>query len=437
MRPRGRTLPSSRTVAAALVGGAAIAAIAPPGALWMIVGWTAALLLAARWDAHRAVGSFTLERDVPPRISQGDRARLVWTARGGGQGTRSLTVTERFPETFDVEDGAATFHLPPGGNARAVATIRPRRRGVWSIGPGVGRVLGPAGLGLRELPTGDPIEVRVDPAVEPLRQLSLDLRRTRLLGGQARRLRGVGSEFESLRDYRPDDDSRWIDWKASARRRRLTSREYQVDEHQSVVFLVDTGRLMATEAGDRTKLDHALAASLAIGWVAMQRGDNLGLIAFDREVRAELKPGRGRGQSVRFHETISRLQPSLVEPDWTGAFARLRRRVRKRALVLVFTDLVDERVSAELIRAVSHATKRHLVLVVTLTDVALLDRVARAPESIREAYGNAVAADALLLRDRAISRLRTAGVRVVDSPADRIAADAVEAYLRVRTENRV
>ena len=103
----------------------------------------------------------------------------------------------------------------------------------------------------------------------------------------------------------------------------------------------------------------------------------------------------------------------------------------------VLLSCIDSRVSAELIRAVSHATKRHLVVVVTLTDVALLDRVARPPESTREAYGNAVAADALLLRDRAISRLRTAGVRVVDSPADRIAADAVEAYLRVRTENRV
>jgi uncharacterized protein (DUF58 family) len=111
--------------------------------------------------------------------------------------------------------------------------------------------------------------------------------------------------------------------------------------------------------------------------------------------------------------------------------------VRKRALVLVFTDLVDERVSADLIRALARATERHLVLVVTLTDVALLERVARVPAGRREAYGNAVAADALLLRDAAISRLKAAGVRVVDSPASRLAADAVEAYLRVRRENRV
>jgi uncharacterized protein (DUF58 family) len=346
-------------------------------------------------------------------------------------------VTEVFPETFVVEQGEGRFRLAPGGIGRSVARIRPRRRGTWTLGPGVGRVLGPAGLGWRRLETAEPVEVRVDPPVQPLRELSLDTRRTRLLGGDTRRLRGVGSEFESLRDYRPDDDSRWIDWKATARRRKLTSREYQVDEHQSVVFLLDTGRLMAAEEGDRTKLDHALGAALAIGWTAMRRGDNLGVLAFDREIRAELKPGRGRAQSVRFHEALARLQPSLVEPDYAGAFTRLVQRARKRALVLVFTDLVDERVSEQLIRALSHATRRHLVIVVTLTDVALLDRVARRPARRRDAYGNAVAADALLLRDVAISRLRTAGIRVVDSPADRLAADAVEAYLRVRVENRV
>jgi uncharacterized protein (DUF58 family) len=252
-----------------------------------------------------------------------------------------------------------------------------------------------------------------------------------------RRLRGVGSEFESLRDYRPDDDSRWIDWKASARRRKMTSREYQVDEHQSVVFLVDTGRLMASEDGERSKLDHALGAALAIGHAAMTRGDNLGLIAFDRAVRAELRPGRGRGQAVRMHEALGRLEPALVEPDYAGAFARLGKSVRKRSLVLVFTDLVDERVSAELIAAVARARRRHLVIVVTLSDRDLADRLAAVPRGTRDAYESAVAADALLLRDGAIRRLKRSGVTVVDQPADRLAAAAVEAYLRARLENRV
>jgi uncharacterized protein (DUF58 family) len=250
-------------------------------------------------------------------------------------------------------------------------------------------------------------------------------------------MRGVGSEFESLRDYRADDDFRWIDWKASARRRELTSREYQVDEHQAVVFLLDTGRLMASESEDRTKLDHALGAALAIGHAVMARGDNLGLLAFDRVTRAQLRPGRGRAQSTRFHEALSRLQPELVEPDYAAAFTRFQRMVRKRSLVLVFTDLVDENVSEEILATVGRVSRRHLPIVVTLTDTGLLDFIARHPATSREAYENAVAADALLLRDRAISRLRAAGVRVVDSPADRMAPDAVEAYLRVRSENRM
>lgn len=432
-----KTLPSSRTVVISLVVGSALAAAAPPGASALIVLGAVALFLAARADGRRAEGCFTVERDFPARIQQGEWADLTWTVRAGNAGVRALVLTEELGESVESEDLEARFALPPGGIGRARARIRPRRRGVIRIGPGAARVLGPRGLGWRRVATGPVREARVDPPVDALRRLSLDANRARWQGGRTGRLRGVGSEFEALRDYRRDDDSRWIDWKATARRRKLTSREYQVDEHQSVVFLVDTGRLMAAEDGERSKLDHALGAALAIGHAAMTRGDNLGVLAFDRAVRAELAPARGRGQAVRLHETLSRLEPALVEPDYAGAFARLRRTVRKRSLVLVFTDLVDEGVSAELIRAVAAARRRHLVIVVTLSDRELVEQLAREPAAALDAYRSAVAADALLLRDAAVRRLRGSGVVVVDTPADRLAAAAVEAYLRVRMENRV
>lgn len=433
-----RVLPSRRAIAILLVAGTATASLALPGAAVVLTAIALVLWIVLRADAHRTAETYRVERDLPARVPQGEWMDLRWTVRARRRGVRALVLTEHLPDSFDTDgDVQPCFRLPAGGNGRAGLRLRARRRGTWTVGPGVGRVLGPRGLGWLRLDIVPPQEVRVDPTVEPLRRLSLETSRTRWLGGQARRLRGVGSEFESLRDYRADDDFRWIDWKASARRRKLTSREFQVDEHQSVVFLLDTGRLMASEEGDRTKLDHALGAALAIGHVVMKRGDNLGLLAFDRESRVQLRPGRGRGHSLRFHEALSRLQPTLVEPDYALAFARLQSMVHKRSLILVFTDLVDERVSEQLISRVSRVSRRHLPIVITLSDTALLDTVARQPESTRDAYENAVAADALLLRDRAIARLRTAGVRVVDSPADQLAADAVESYLRVRRENRV
>jgi uncharacterized protein (DUF58 family) len=432
-----RSLPSSRTVVICLVVGFAVAAAAPPGAPVLIVLSAAVLFAAARADGRRAERGFAVARDVPARIPQGEWADVTWTVRAGGNGVRALVVTEQLPENVDAEDVEARFALPAGGIGRARARIRPRRRGVIRVGPGAARVLGPRGLGWRRVEIGPALETRVDPPVDALRRLSLDANRSRWQGGRTGRLRGVGSEFESLRDYRADDDSRWIDWKATARRKKLTSREYQVDEHQSVVFLVDTGRLMAAEDGERSKLDHALGAALAIGHAAMTRGDNLGVLAFDRVVRGELSPGRGRGQAVRLHETLARLEPALVEPDYAGAFVRLRRTVRKRSLVLVFTDLVDETVSAELIGAVVAAQRRHLVIVVTLSDRELVEQLARQPAGAPDAYRSAVAADALLLRDAAVRRLRGSGALVVDTPADRLAAAAVETYLRVRMENRV
>jgi uncharacterized protein (DUF58 family) len=432
-----KTMPSGRAVAIALVVGLTIAILAPPHAVLAILSVTALVVWLAHRDGNRARDSFVMERDAPARIDQGEWATVAWTFRAGDAGVRALVFVEPLPPAVDGRDLEVRTILAPGGMERREGAVRPRRRGVLRLGPAEARVLGPRGLGWRRVTLTDSQEIRVDPPIDSLRTLSADTRRTRGVGGAARRLRGVGSEFESLRDYRPDDDSRWIDWKASARRRKLTSREYQVDEHRTVVFLMDTGRMMASDDGERSKLDHALGAALAIGFAAMRRGDNVGLLAFDRRITAELKPGRGRAQSVRMHETLAHLQPSLVEPDYAAAFAHLQHRVRKRVLVLVFTDLVDERVSQALMRAAARASRRHVVVVVTLTDRELLDRLARAPETTLDAYENAVAADAILLRDAVVSGLRASGVRVVDAPADRLAASAVESYLRVRAENRL
>jgi len=219
-----RTLPSRRTIAIVLVGGVAIAALAPPGAaLWIaglgVLGWAA-----SRADALAARETFRVDRRVPERAPQGEWFDLRWRVRARGRDLRGLVVGERLPDTFDAEGREASFRVPAGGNARATGRLRGRRRGVWTIGPGAGRVLGPRGLGWLRVDPAPAREIRVDPAVDPLRRLSLDTQRTRWQGEQTRRLRGVGSEFESFRDYRPDDDFRWIDWKASARRRRRACR---------------------------------------------------------------------------------------------------------------------------------------------------------------------------------------------------------------------
>ncbi len=432
-----RFLPSRRAIAIAFVGGVTLAVAAPPGAVLWILAFGLAVGAATRLDARAARETWSAQRDAPERAPQGEPFHVTWNVRARRRPLGGFVLAEGVPDAVEGDTDERSFRLPAGGNARTRLRRVAVRRGVWHLGPGRARVLGPRGLGWLRVEASPGDEVRVDPPVEALRRLTLDTQRSRWLGGATRRLRGVGSEFESLRDYRADDDFRWIDWKASARRRRLTSREYQVDEHQSVVFLFDTGRLMSSEHGERTKLDHALGAALAIGHTVTKRGDNLGLLAFDRDVHGELRPGRGRGHLTRFHEELSRLQPRLVEPDWTAAFTRFQRMVRKRSLVLVFTDLVDERVSADLIAAAARVSRRHLCLVVTLTDTALLDIVGRRPETARDAYEAGVAADALLLRENAIGRLRAAGVRVVDSPADRVAVDAVETYLRLRRENRV
>jgi uncharacterized protein (DUF58 family) len=252
-------------------------------------------------------------------------------------------------------------------------------------------------------------------------------------------MRGGENEFERLREYERDDQFRDIDWKATARRGRLIVRQYQQERNQTVVCLLDCGRLMTAESQGLTQLDHALNAILMLSHVAARAGDQLGLMAFDAKVRAYLPPAGGRRAAQRIARETYDLHPALVETDFEAAFGHLGTRLRKRALVLLFTQVIDDLAARALLRQVRRLPARHLPVCVIFRDPDL-DRLAEPPGGLGaapdgELYVAAAAAETVLWRERLVRDLKQGGALVLHVPPAQATPAVIDRYLRIKAQH--
>ena len=258
-------------------------------------------------------------------------------------------------------------------------------------------------------------------------------------GVSARGPLGLGTEFELVRDYLPDDDIRQVNWRATARLGRPMSNQYRVEQDRDVMLVIDAGRLSAAPlpappGGVRpTVLDACLDALTAVALVADEVGDRCGAIAFDSEVRAALRPGRAQGAAVV--RALFDLQPRPVDADYELAFRRVEG--SKRAFVLVLCDLLEEAAARPLVEAMPVLTRRHAVVVASPADPQLEALATTAPAGDGDLARAAVALDVRAARTRAAALVRAAGATVVEAPADRLARACVAAYLRAKARARV
>jgi uncharacterized protein (DUF58 family) len=294
----------------------------------------------------------------------------------------------------------------------------------------------PLGLWRRQLRLSAKSRVKVYPDVQQVRAYDLLARQDRehSMMRTARR-RGGESEFERLREYNQDDEFRAVDWKATARHRKLIAREYQLERNQSLMFLLDCGRLMTAETGGLSHLDHALNATLMMAHVAGRGGDHVGLLAFDQTVRAYLPPAGGARASQRIIQASYDLHPALVEPDYAAAFEQLARRCRKRTLVILFTQVVDDVSAAEMARLVRGLLPRHLPLCVLLRDVDV-DRIAEpagppAPNEL-DVYLRGAAAELIAWREKLLRDLKASGVLVLDVAPGELTPALIRRYLEIK-----
>jgi uncharacterized protein (DUF58 family) len=312
-------------------------------------------------------------------------------------------------------------------------------RGLRVFGRTVVRAEGPWGLGWRQSALGAPSPVRVDPDLSAVRSFEALARRGQLaeMGVRSLRRPGEGTEFERVRDAVPDDPLRTVNWRATARTGRLMTTELIPERAQPVIICLDHGRLMGVGAGELTKLDHAINAALLLVHVALRTGDRAGLLAFDDRVTVALAPRPGRSQLRSVLDAIQPLQAGLIEADYDEAFAYLARWQRRRALLAIFTDVLDADQGAALLRQCARLRRRHLPLVITVRDPALDDAARARPESAEDAYARAVAGGLLADREASLQVLRRSGVDTLDADARTLSPRLVNRYLELKRRARL
>jgi uncharacterized protein (DUF58 family) len=245
-------------------------------------------------------------------------------------------------------------------------------------------------------------------------------------------LRGEGRDFESMRDYVRGDELRHISGSATARRSKLTTRQYQIERDQTILIALDAGRLMTGRIGDETKFDTAIHASLALLAAAARGGDNCGLLVFGRRVRKFLPPRKGVGHVDAVLEALHDLEPELIEPSYARAFQFIASNSKKRAFVVILTDLVDKESSKELITSLKLLRPRHLPLVVTIGDRDLNRTVSEKPLEIKDVFTQSAAEEIIHQRESALRLVETLGGLALDVTTNSLAPKLLETYLKVK-----
>jgi len=388
------------------------------------------------------VGTLTAPRPKDLRVQR--RFDAVLSVRVPNRVTLTLTnegrqpmrgrVRDESPARSHAEGNEVALNLAPGQETTLAYHVTPVRRGS-DFFPGTAvRVQTWLGLGQVEwnLATEEP--VRIYPNVLALREFDLLKQRGRLslMGIRLARMRGRGTEFESLRDYQ-DDDYRRIDWKTTARRGRLSVREYETERNQAVIVAIDLSRGMLGEVSGATKLDRALDATLMLLHAAADAGDQTGLLVYAETVRRWLAPRKGRNQAGAILDTIHGLQAEPTPSEPISAFGYLGSRWKRRSLLVVFTDCDDPASARELATALSPMARRHIVLVVRVRDPRVEEAI-EAPSDRPEdrLYERASALWYREERRQASAVLSSVGIRNLEAEPDELAQALVTTYLQVK-----
>jgi len=227
--------------------------------------------------------------------------------------------------------------------------------------------------------------------------------------------RGEGTAFSGLRDYAIGDDPRHVDWKATARRRRLISREYSIEQGQTIMLLIDAGRLMTQLAGALPRFEYALSSALVLANVAVRVRRPRGAHALRRRGPRIRAAFAGLTTLRRIRDALVPVQATMTEPDYVAAFRTLANRVTRRSLLVVFTDVIDVRASRSLLALTTRGARVHLPLIVALRNESLVAAASPAGRTTSTAlYESAAAEELLSTRDEALGRMRQAGVSVLD-----------------------
>lgn len=380
----------------------------------------AQLTVARRWNAPAA-----LDTEAMVRIEVANAGRRAIRAR----------LLDHLPAALRASPPELTIDVPAGGRGSALYAIRPVRRGDVAIGGAWLRYVSPLALAERRAAAVIDQTIRVSPSLEESRRLTLFLIRGRQIGQERllKRHRGMGREFESLRDHRDGDQWRDVCWTASARRGKLITRVYQLERDQVVWIVVDAGRLLQASVGRLSKLDHAVNAALGLAHVALQSGDRVGLLAYGHRVQHRVPPARGAGHLRALLEALTDVTAERSEADHLGAARALLEIQKRRSLVIWITDLADTATVPEVVEGAMRIGSHHLVVFVAVGQPGLHEAVERVPLDVPAMYRYVAALEVIERRQALLGTLRGRGAFTAEVQAGGpLAVTIVNQYLQIK-----
>lgn len=380
-----------------------------------------------------------ITRVVDDKLSLGAQNAVHLRIRNASQFRLQGYVRDEYPEDFSAEGNVIPLNLAPRTETELLYHTTPPHRGDFEFGDAYIRLRGRLGMMTRQVKYPMYKAVRVYPNILDMRRYEIGLKKQSIVqpGQRVTHIRGRGTDFESLREYMPDDEFRSIDWKASARRSKFISRQYQEEKSQNVLIVLDCGRVMGPVINGLSRLDWSVNASMMLAHVAAIKGDKVGLMAFGEDILGYAPPKAGKSQVLSLLRMTYNLESATGDSDYYHSFPFLTRKWTRRSLVVVFTELTDPEASKPLISQLVGLTKKHLCVCVAMADPAVLEAANVEPVSPEDAFRAAAAKQVLRDRKLAAAQLARAGAMVVDVLPEQFTPSVVNQYLRIKSAGRL
>jgi uncharacterized protein (DUF58 family) len=428
---------TGRTALIAALGAILVVLSPAPGTTLLV--YDGALVVAVLADIALAgsVRALRISRSGGTSTRQHSPVTVALTVANSGPRTVRARIRDAWAPSAGAVPRVHRVDIPAGERRRLDTVLTPSRRGDRLPSRITVRSVGPLGLGARQGRHLAPWGVRVLPPFGSRRHLPERLARLRQLDGMvAVRGRGQGTEFDSLRDYVVGDDVRSIDWRATARRDTVVVRTWRPERDRRVILALDTGRTSAGRVGDTPRLDHALDAALLLAALASRAGDHVDLVAHDRVPRAVVRGGTRAEILPTLVQAMAPLEAELVEADHRALVSTILRRQRRRALVVLFTDLNASVIEESLLPVLPQLTAKHTVLLAAVADPRV-ETMATGRRTATMVYEAAAAERAMSDRRRLTALLRRRGVEVVDAPPESFAPAVADAYLALKAAGKL
>ena len=417
----------------------AVMVVIYPAALAIAVYCDLAILAVAVLDLILlpSGGKVSAERESSKTVSLDKHHPVSLTITNRSRQRIKMLIREDLPQELEPDKEEFKEVLPPRSRLTIKYTFQAKRRGKFELKHVYLRFRSLLGLWKKIKKCAVHNVVHVYPDLKQLSEYAILARKNKLSLMGLRRTRRIGqdNEFERLRDYTTDDNFKHIDWRTTARRHKLTVRDFQANQSQRIIFLLDCGRMMTNEASGLNLLDHALNAALMLSYVALKKGDAVGLICFSDRVHSYVPPRGGMGQMNQLLYAMFDRDPDLVESRYDQAFLYLASHCLRRSLVVLISNVIDEVNSLQIEQYLSSLVGRHLPLGVLLRDHQLFDAADREPRNVSDVYNAAVAAEILSWRHQVLVDLAHKGVLSLDVFPEDMTAPLINQYLEIKARH--